>query len=182
MKYDKVKVTDMVGNNPNAQQNMCNQVLTAFDTLATYPIDSPLQNFHNALLCFQQAEEIIHQALGAALNQLRVEKPELFKPANLCFAHEFRGREMSKQPVIEYEGCKFRVGVFADFANQGRKDVKLGTLINNLRINYRQGDTIYKNIVKTMDELLKKKEYKRAKPRRVEETIYFDDLDVVYDR
>lgn len=175
MKYDKVNVTDMVGNNPNAQQNMCNQVLTAFDTLATYPIDSPLQNFHNALICFQEAEEIIHQALGAALNQLRVEKPELFKPANLCFAHEFRGREMKKQPVIEYEGCKFRVGVFADFANQGRKDVKLGTLINNLRINYRQGETMYKNIVKTMDELLKKKEYKRAKPRSTEEILLFED-------
>lgn len=175
MKYDKLTTVFMAGELKTHCATTANKVLELLDTLATYPGNTPLQNFHNALLCFQEAEEIIHQALGAALNQLRKEKPELFKPANLCFAHEFRGREMKKQPVIEYEGCKFRVGVFADFANQGRKDVKLGMLINNLRINYRQGETMYRNIVKTMDELLKKKEYKRAKPRRVEEALFFED-------
>lgn len=181
MKYDKVKAAQMVGNQTDISACQVNKILDNLDVLVSYPINTPLQNFHNALICFQEAEEIIHQALGAALNQLRVEKPELFKPANLCFAHEFRGREMEKQPVIEYEGCKFRVGVFADFANQGRKDVKLGTLINNLRINYRQGETMYKNIVKTMDELLKKKEYKRAKPRSTEEILLFEDAKYAFE-
>ena len=181
MKYDKVNVNQMVGNNTDISACQVNKILDNLDVLISYPINTPLQNLHNALICFKVAEDIVHQASGAALNQLRVEKPELFKPANHNFAHEFRGKEMAKQPVIEYEGCKFRVGVFADFANQGRKDAKLGTLINNLRINYRQGESIYKNIVKAIDELLKKKEYKRAKPRKVEEALFFEDVNYDYE-
>lgn len=179
MKYDKVRVDQMVGNNPNAQQNMCNQVLTAFDALATYPIDSPLQNYHNVMQCIVGIADISRQAMAAALNQLRVEKPELFKAVSYNFAREERDKEMAEQPIIEYEGCKFRVGVFPDFTNLVRKDEKLSTYVKNEKEINKQGMKIYKYFIDRVRELLKQKEYKKAKPRKVDESLYFEDINWV---
>ncbi|MBQ0136640.1 MAG: hypothetical protein KBS40_01370 [Bacteroidales bacterium] len=181
MKYDKFTADQMAGELKLQCATTANQILERFDALVTYPGNTPLQNYHNALLCFQEAEGIVHQALGAALDQLRVEKPELFKPANYCFAPELRNKELKKLPVIEYDGCKIRLGVFADFSNQGRKDTKIGMLINNLRINYRQGESMYRNLVKAIDEFLKKKENKRAKPTTAEETLVFEDVKYAFE-
>lgn len=174
MKYDKVKADQMVGNNTDISACQVNKILDNLDTLATYPVNTPLQNFRNVLLCMDKLWDIAKQAEAAALNQLRVEKPELFKDVNYSFASEVRQKEMDKIPYMEYEGCKFRVGVFPDFGNLARKDEKLANYIRSGEDNYKQAMKIYKYIIDRIRTLIKQKEYKKTKPRKVNEMLQFD--------
>jgi len=168
MIYDEILPKQMISTDADFAADNANMTLAALDLVATESHStSPLARFRNLLTVISQIDDIYEQSRNAAIDYLRESNADI-KTLYDDSAIESNAKLI---PYKEQDGIKYKLLQIANFRNLATKDQVLNTLLLSEKETRVALNRITDKIAKRVTSLRATADYKKAKPKEVDEIL-----------